>query len=158
MQCGWVQFSGGLTVSMTLVARQRCELSACHEWRTSLRPIPSLQPNQPIITHNSVLAAEHVYKVWDAQCHSSMPCGHTPDTKGAHLCTNVVMNRRCARGAASRVWVTIRVQAGRQVDVCMEWCSAAMHRHPESAGRGTRPFCMAAEPEGREGNRSDTSA
>ena len=112
MQCSWVQFSGGLTVSMTLVGRQRCELCACHEWRTSLRPIPSLQPNQPIITHNSVLAAEHVYKAWDAQCHSSMPCGHTPDTEGAHLCTNVVMNRRCARGAASRVWVTIRVQAG----------------------------------------------
>ena len=32
--------------------------------------------------------------------------------RGVHLCIPVVMNRSCARGAASRVWVTIRVQAG----------------------------------------------
>ena len=37
----------------------------------------------------------------------------------------------------------------------MEWCSAAMH---QSAGRATRPFCMApAEREGRVGNRNDTN-
>ena len=35
LYCSGVQFSGGLTVSMTLVARQRCELGACHEWGMS---------------------------------------------------------------------------------------------------------------------------
>ena len=42
-----VQFSGGLTVSMTLVGRQRCELCACHEWG-DVSPTNTNQPTLPL--------------------------------------------------------------------------------------------------------------
>ena len=48
------------------------------------------------------------------------------------MCITVVMNRRCARGAASRVWVTIRVQAaGGCVHGMVLSCYAPPSRVPE---------------------------
>ena len=120
-----VQFSGGLTVSMTLVGRQRCELCACHEWG-DVSPTNTNQPTLqlPIITQYPSFQAQ------DAQCHSIMPCRHTPDTDGATFVhTGTVMNRSLLAHAVHPVWVTIRVQAGEADRGCMEWCSGSSVHH-----------------------------
>ena len=77
-----VQFSGGLTVSMTLVGRQRCELCACHEWG-DVSPTNTSQPTLPPIITQFLLThfQSRMHNV--SQQHAmSAPTRYRP-----HLCT-----------------------------------------------------------------------
>ena len=58
-----VQFSGGLTVSMTLVGRQRCELCACHEWG-DVSPTNTNQPTLPL----PIMTQYPSYIFWSTGC------------------------------------------------------------------------------------------
>lgn len=76
-----VQFSGGLTVSMTLVGRQRCELCACHEWG-DVSPTNTNQPTLPLPIITQYLFKHRMHNV-TAACH----VGTHQIPTGPHLCT-----------------------------------------------------------------------